>query len=288
MSGIRGLAEASFARFTFLDPAEHHAQARDVWTLFGPYVIDDSLLPLAVDVACLASITAHDAGAHGTGHAWALRAGKLAARAHSPELSARAAGMASVHKSASHGTAPDSREALRLLEQARAQAPGGVVSVWANLFLAIEHAAAGHRKDWVKALSTADRNLGRGLGHGFFSEAGYLRSFVSPARVAGTTGRCLALLGDGKRALEELGAALSPQAPDGRYALVLHIDTVLAYVTAGQPEAACQGAVVALEECQGHGYQLGIDRLRAIREQFSPRWDDLACVRDLDERLALA
>lgn len=140
----------------------------------------------------------------------------------------------------------------------------------------------------MQALSAADRNLGRGHGHGFFSEAGYLRSFVSPARLAGTTGRCLALLGYGDTALSELGSALAVQPSDGRFTLVLYVDTVLAYVIAGQPEAACSAAVVALEECQGHGYQLGIDRLRAIREQFSPRWDALACVRDLDERLALA
>lgn len=128
MSGIRGLAEESFAKFTYLDPASHHLQARDLWTMFGPFMIDDSLLPLAVDVACLACITAHDAGMHDTGHAWALRAGRLAARSHSPELQARAAGMASIHRSASHGTAPDVREALRLLTQAREQAPAGVMS----------------------------------------------------------------------------------------------------------------------------------------------------------------
>jgi hypothetical protein len=256
--------------------------------MFGPFMIDDSMLPLAVDVACLCSITAYDAGAYDISYAWALRAGRLAARSHSPELQARAAGMASIHKSTSHGSAPNQREALRLLEQASTQAPAGVVSVWASLFSAIEHAAAGHRKACVEALNNAERNVGRGYGHGFFSEQGYLRSFVSPARVAGTTGRCLALLGDGRAALQELGSAMSLPAPDGRYTCVLYVDTVLAYVTTRQPESTCQAAVEALGECQGHGYQLGIDRLRAIREQFPPRWDGLACVRDLDERLTLA
>lgn len=287
VSGIRGLAEESFTKFSYLDPSSHHDQARNLWTMFGPFMIDDSLVPLAVDVACLASITAHDAGAHDTAHAWALRAGRLAARSHSPELHARAAGMASIHKSTSHGTAPDRREALRLLTQACEQAPTGVMSVWASLFSAIEHASAGHAKACVKALNAAERDLGRGHGHGFFSAQGYLRSFISPARVAGTTGRCLALLGDAETGLRELGSALSLPAPDGRYTLVLYVDSVLAYAKAGEPEAACSAAVVALEECHGYGYQLGVDRLHSIRRQFPRQWDALTCLRDLDERLML-
>jgi hypothetical protein len=104
-------------------------------------------------------------------------------------------------------------------------------------------------------------------------------------RLAGTTGRCLALLGDGKGALGEIGAALALPEVDGRYRLVLNVDSVLAYVASDEPQAACGAATTALESCREAGYQLGIDRLKAIRGEFPTMWEGLACVVELDEQL---
>lgn len=65
-------------------------------------------------------------------------------------------------------------------------------------------------------------------------------------------------------------------------------DIALAWVVQGEPEQACQDLQHALDFALDAGYAMGVERIRGVRDRFPKLWAGLACVQELDERLALA
>jgi hypothetical protein len=59
-------------------------------------------------------------------------------------------------------------------------------------------------------------------------------------------------------------------------------------VVQGEAEQACQDLQQALDLALDAGYGMGVERIRRVRARFPKPWDDLACVRKLDERLRAA
>lgn len=54
---------------------------------------------------------------------------------------------------------------------------------------------------------------------------------------------------------------------------------------AKQPEGACKALKDALVAARSVGHVMGVARIRAVRDQFPPEWDELGCVRALDKEL---
>lgn len=61
-------------------------------------------------------------------------------------------------------------------------------------------------------------------------------------------------------------------------------DLAAVEAAAGQPEAACEYAVRALDLLETHWYATGMERVREVRRELAP-WQGEPCVRDLDDRL---
>ncbi|MCX4575593.1 helix-turn-helix transcriptional regulator [Streptomyces sp. NBC_01571] len=61
-------------------------------------------------------------------------------------------------------------------------------------------------------------------------------------------------------------------------------DLAAVEAAAGQPEAACEYAVRALDQLERTWYAMGMDRVREVRRALAPHQHE-RCVRDLDERL---
>jgi hypothetical protein len=94
-------------------------------------------------------------------------------------------------------------------------------------------------------------------------------------------------LGRPAEALELFDGALDKTTVPARRAH-LHEDRMQSCVGLGAPERACASAHAALDEAKT--YELGKmpPRIRKVRSTFPTRWNGLAVVRELDERLALA
>jgi hypothetical protein len=56
---------------------------------------------------------------------------------------------------------------------------------------------------------------------------------------------------------------------------------------AGEPEAACASLARSVDLARPVGYAMGLERAAGVRARFQPRWSDLRCVRELDDRLRL-
>jgi hypothetical protein len=280
---LHAAAEALFANDTNTPPAQRHDQAR--WLLVRiMHRLDPALVPLAVDVACLSALTGYTSGQRDAGFVFAEMAETLAEDTGQPKLIARAAGMKRLHYSAEVGVG-DPRESATWGQRAVDNAEPGVMRAWALANLAPELAALKERKACFNALTEADRQWGKGWGYGLFGADGYLKMYCSPAPLIGMTGRTLAVLGDGKGAIAELGAALSLPSPPGLIT-VWYIDSVLAYMADDDCGLACNAAITALEYSKDSGYQLGIERVRSIRKRFPSSWEGSVHLGPLDEYLA--
>lgn len=56
-------------------------------------------------------------------------------------------------------------------------------------------------------------------------------------------------------------------------------------VDCAQPEGACAAIGDAADSARPLGYAPGIWRVGTLRQRMDPAWNDLDCVRELDERL---
>jgi hypothetical protein len=92
-------------------------------------------------------------------------------------------------------------------------------------------------------------------------------------------------IGRAEEAVDALKPTLGPADP-GWTAMAL-TDIAAARMIQNEPEQTCQELQRALKLARRAGYAMGIDRVLGVRAQFDPRWADLACVRELDERLRL-
>jgi transcriptional regulator with XRE-family HTH domain len=114
----------------------------------------------------------------------------------------------------------------------------------------------------------------------FFSRQGQL-----PTQWAAS---CHTQLGRPDEALEHLKEAMATGAHSQtvRGRCLTQCQTAHAYAVAGDPEATCHHAQAALDGSLETGYELGVRRVRFARAQLPDTCADLACVRELDERLA--
>jgi hypothetical protein len=68
----------------------------------------------------------------------------------------------------------------------------------------------------------------------------------------------------------------------------LHETLTHAWVALDDPDLACAYAHAALDEGKAHGLVFPLEHTRRVRRTFPPRWNVLAPVIELDERLTLA
>ncbi|MGH8897436.1 MAG: hypothetical protein ACRDZ4_10530 [Egibacteraceae bacterium] len=242
----------------------------------------DELRAVGVDLACLCGSLAHMIRQTGDAHAYFALAVKLAKDAGGGMLLARALRSESLLYGLAAGG--DSRTALRLLNQAAADTPAGIVSACNRMGIAEHHAALGERDPCLRAMEAAVRQLDGPDGDGFLSTRGYFAGWDEWAWT-GWRGWCHALLKDSDRAFRELPTP-DPQAPPRRQ-VIASVNVALAHGVAGDPEPACAAALSAVEESERHGYVGGYEKVRFVVARFDPAWVGRSDMVELNERLRL-
>ncbi|MFE2140161.1 transcriptional regulator [Streptomyces sp. NPDC059456] len=109
--------------------------------------------------------------------------------------------------------------------------------------------------------------------------------WFSPVRLACFKGNVQLKAGHLPQARETLLSVIAdlPADADKQRTVVLG-DLAAVEAAAGQPEAACDYAVRALDLLETHWYATGMDRVREVRRELAP-WGNEPCVRALDDRL---
>lgn len=109
--------------------------------------------------------------------------------------------------------------------------------------------------------------------------------WFSTVRLAAFKGNTQLRAGHLPQARETLLGALDglPLDSDKQRTVVLG-DLAAVEAAAGQPEAACEYAVRALDLLEAHWYATGMERVREVRRELAP-WQGEPCVRALDDRL---
>lgn len=177
--------------------------------------------------------------------------------------------------------------AAEMLEQANAQARSADWSTQADLALwrAGEHSLVPAADDCQRCIEQAVYALSRPQGEteGFFSPAGMYGNFNERLRwTQGLARIASGRPGDAEKPLAEvLRSTSSP-----RLRVKVLADLGAARVGAEEPEGACAALTDALDRALAIGYVTGIERIRGVRARFPGPWASLACVRQLDERLA--
>ncbi|MET7391719.1 helix-turn-helix transcriptional regulator [Streptomyces sp. NPDC005529] len=109
--------------------------------------------------------------------------------------------------------------------------------------------------------------------------------WFSPVRLAAFKGNTQLRAGHLPQARTTLLGVLGDLEPGAeKQKTVVLGDLAAVEAAAGQPEAACQYAVRALEQLGRTWYAMGMDRVREVRRTLTPHQNE-QCVRDLDERL---
>ncbi|MGH8904553.1 MAG: hypothetical protein ACRDYA_23440, partial [Egibacteraceae bacterium] len=197
-------------------------------------------------------------------------------------------GLVLISKATLHRPITGDGDALAGLELARAAEPlvgsCGPLAQYAVGLEAELHAARGpeHERD---SLRTLDRALA--IPDGDDRNAFISHQAVRPAKWAAS---CYTQLGRSDEALEILE---KPMAADGhsenaRGLAFTQSQVAHAYAVAGDPEATSHHAQIALDGSLATGYDLGVRRVRFARTALPDGCDSLACVRELDDRLATA
>jgi transcriptional regulator with XRE-family HTH domain len=183
-----------------------------------------------------------------------------------------------------HGPAPSM--ALHLLDAAHAAA-GDSASPWLRTWLSVrraeEHAAGGDAHAAYRDLEHADQVLATGSAPdvGFFAHWHAAPS----ARLAGYRGNCTQLLGDAREGTPIIEDAL--RGVDATLVSVrstLLADLAMAYAKEQEVEHACSLLTHSLELASDVGLVAHVQRVIGVRRHLS-RWDDVAAVAQLDERL---
>ncbi|MGH8910659.1 MAG: hypothetical protein ACRD0K_30230, partial [Egibacteraceae bacterium] len=184
------------------------------------------------------------------------------------------------------GRGGDSRRAVALLTEG-VQCLGHAapeVRAWAYRWLGMELAAAGKERGFHQVMEIAGRladQAGQQDPRGFFAR--YVAD-LNRNSAGRDNGVGYVLLGRADQAV----AALSPVRMVGslqRWASRLS-DIAAARVLQGEPEQACALLGEALDLTLDNGRWMGVERILGVRARFPQgKWDDLPCVRELDERL---
>lgn len=160
---------------------------------------------------------------------------------------------------------------------------------WLAERYATEHAAAGHADACWRGMDAAQRMLEEKrpveqCPRGFFATFLDARD---TRHVAGAVGLCHVLLGQPRQAEIVLTRQLEEVDPSGlHYVTVLLADLAIAYTLQDEPEPAARSAIQAVSLATVGGLPLNVERIRGIRALMPRNWSELACIKELDERLA--
>lgn len=189
------------------------------------------------------------------------------------------------------GQEGDPNTALRLTEEAdelaRRYAPA-IAQTWVSLRLAEERAVAGDAWGTDEALERAENALQKAqdegpVGSGYFSSAGRYCVW-GEEHLAGFRGACEVLLKRPERAMLTLQSALGGDESPHRHAAAL-TDLGAALLQRKEPKEVTNRLITAHEISCEHSNVMGLQRIYGVRAQFPESFADLACVRELDERL---
>lgn len=248
----------------------------------------DRLHVVAVGVHAQTGLWACHASRWAEAYRYLATACDLAACADNPPLHAQALGAFSYLFSSAPrgGRGGDPDRALELLDQAFDQAAGADAFTrgWLATWRADQHATLGDVGAALADAETAHRELAVGddLAEGFFSRATY--GYGMDGHLGSVRAVTLALAGHAYEADRAFARVLDCAANLRRRVCTYgHRGMVLA--VAAEPEAACDALTRSLELAQPAGYALGIERIFGVRDSFDESWSDLACVRELDDRL---
>jgi hypothetical protein len=181
----------------------------------------------------------------------------------------------------------NARQAVAELGRARALAlhADGHTRAWVGASLAEEAADLGDVGLCEWAIEDAARALDTGTDEArgfFFSPQSWYA--CTPAYVQGVYGRVAGLAGrvdEAERAIsQEIAGALTA---GHRIHALRHLGTVR--IENEEPEGACAALSDGVEYALMTGNTAQVPRIRAVRQRMDPVWEDLDCVRDLDERL---
>ncbi|MGH8901853.1 MAG: hypothetical protein ACRDYA_09250, partial [Egibacteraceae bacterium] len=145
---------------------------------------------------------------------------------------------------------------------------------------------AGSGRALEQALDAAARAGREDPGWGYWSQHGQLSGWDGP-RAQVFTGLRSLYLGRHREAVPVLEGALDTTVAPGRR-VFLRADLMRAWTGVADPERACAEGMAALAEAQARDLRGVSDEVREVRATFPPGWDALACVVELDERLAAA
>ncbi|MGH8902946.1 MAG: hypothetical protein ACRDYA_15075 [Egibacteraceae bacterium] len=187
-----------------------------------------------------------------------------------------------------HGVAAGSGDSATKLGMLQAAEPlvSGLCAKNAVLLQAEELAARNRGGEGMGALERAGSIDATDDGEGLFSRQGFLAGWA--AREKRLSGRALARLARTDDALATLGEALAARTPNARDSAVTLGDIALAHAIGRQLEPACAAAMRSLDESGAVGYQIGVHRVRGVRDLMPPEWSDTAPARALDDRLRRA
>lgn len=228
-------------------------------------------------------------------------ASRLAQDANDDTIKARVCGLMSCVASTipTAGRRGDTAAAVALAAQAAAlghRAPPAD-RAWLAERCAAEYAAAGHADACWKGMSAARRILAEGDPQERHAEGdpqarhgGFFATLLGARDLrhhAGAVGLCHALLGQPRQAEVVLVRQLDEVDPADLHSVtVLLSDLAIAYTLSGEPEPASRSVIEAVSLAGSRGLLLNVERVRGVRALMPESWDDLSCVKDLDERLA--
>lgn len=269
-----------------VDPTTQHADV--LLGLLDRPMTDTSrrrLEPITVASHVQAGLLAFDTNDRTTARRYFALAWDVADEAGNDTLRARTLRVAQVLHSPieSGGRAGNVRRAVTLMRRAvyYARRADPATRAHAHCRLGLLLAAVGDERGFLNSYEAGDRlpeAHGQPDGHGFLPR--FLA--LSPERVT-NRGIGLVRIGRAEEAIDALRPMLDPARP-GLTAIAL-ADIAAARVVQGDPEQACRELQRALDQALRHGYAMGVERVRGVRDQFDPRWAALDCVRNLDERL---
>jgi transcriptional regulator with XRE-family HTH domain len=247
----------------------------------------------AADAAALVSWLYWLMGRHADARDTITLAYRLSKDACDDTVRARVLGLMSWMSSTipSAGRRGDTPAALALATQAASVGHGASPAdrAWLAERYATEHAAAGQADACWRGINAAQRMLEeecwvQRCSRGFF--ATFLEA-RGTRHVAAAVGLCHILLGQPRQAEIVLTRQLEEVDPSDLHSVtVLLADLAIAYTLQDEPEPAARSAIQAVSLAVAAGLPLNVERIRGIRALMPSTWSELACIKELDERLA--
>lgn len=267
--------------------------ADDVYELLGRPLTPELRTRLAVvgvNVHCEGGLLAFTLGDVASARRGVTVARDIAEEAGDLRLQAQALGVSSMVWSPAlrGGRGGDSERAVDLLDQALAleRHLDGCTRGWLAVSRgseAVEAEDLDTARAWLEAGREALEELD-GPPHGLFSPAGMCYGMAG--HLVSVEARADALAGrfdEAEHVLNQLVAGavnVRLKATD-----LTHLGWVR--MLAKQPEGACDALKGALAAARSVGMVMGVERIRAVRNQFPTEWSELGCVKALDERLGM-